>query len=391
MEEKYSELACQFREKANEHMFLLAKYSNITGKDLWGCICSAMDWIDVGVQYIEKFQPSGRHGLQNCIEIYSFITAIDITYEAIISLFWVLQKNGEDGTRGRTPFYQKKGCFSAIANTSITDDRFFKEIRACCGAHPTDLETLISDDEAGKKQYRFASWTYVENNESFNVTLYPENATGKMITVKIFYSELIEYFEQRFCYLNTLIDRIDELYAKFKKEKASEPIPKSSDPLEWLRILKAANTQRLNNEYYNEIINQFICFLNTDFESKANEPLIENYKSKLVSEIETLYHNIQHLDYGDMLLDKLLNPPALRVDWFGYEFAALSGQVLSSIYKPYNREVVTEPLKGIVCFDNVHTDRELYWLIVIALNIKEESKHTASPKSGNPKRLQYDK
>ena len=373
MEEKYSELAYRFREKANEHMFLQAKYSNIAGKDLWSCICSAMDWIDVGVQYIEKFQPSGRHGLQNCIEIYSFITAIDITYEAIISLFWVLQKNGEDGARGRTPFYQKKGCFSAVANTSITDDRFFKELRACCGAHPTDLETLISDDEAGEKQYRFASWTYIENSASFNVMLYPENATGKTITIKVFYSELIEYFEQRFSYLHTLMERIDALYAEFKAEKANEPIPKSNDPLEQLRILKAANIQRLNNEYYNEIIDQFICFLNTDFESKANETLIENYRAKLVSEIEALYYSIQHLDYGYMPLDKLLNPPALRVVWFGYEFAALSGQVLSGIYKPYNREVLTEPLKDIVYFDNVHTGRELYCLIVIALNIKEEN------------------
>ena len=96
-----------------------------------------MDWIDVGVQYIEKFQPSGRHGLQNCIEIYSFITAIDIVYQSIARLFWVLQKNGEDGTRKHKPFFQTKGCFSAVKNHSLTDDQFFKEIRACCGAHPT--------------------------------------------------------------------------------------------------------------------------------------------------------------------------------------------------------------------------------------------------------------
>ena len=373
MEKKYSELAYQFREKANEHMFLLAKYSNTNGKDLWGCICSAMDWIDVGVQYIEKFRPSGRYGLQNCIEIYSLITAIDITYEAIISLFWVLQKNGEDGLRGRTPFYQRKGCFSAVKNHSITDDRFFKEIRACCGAHPTDLYTFISDDESVKQQRRFASWTYVENDKSFNIMLYPENIKGKIITIKVFYSELIEYFEQRFYYLNTLMERIDELYAEFKAEKANEPIPKSSYPLEQLQILKAANAQRLNNEYYNEIIDQFISFLNTDFESRENKNLIENYKNKLISEIETLFHNIQYLDYRDMPLDKLLNPPSLRVEWFGYEFAALAEYVLSGRYKPFNLNILTEPLKEIMCFENVHSPKEFYWLIVIALNIVVEN------------------
>lgn len=374
MEGKYSELAYQFRERANRNMFLLAKYSNINGKDLWGCICSAMDWIDVGVQYIEKFQPSGKHGLQNCIEIYSFITAIDITYEAIISLFWVLQKNGEESMRNRTPFYKEKGCFSAVTNSSITDDRFFKEIRSCCGAHPTDLDTLISDDKSEKKQRRYASWTYIENNKSFNITLYPENATGKTITVKILYAELIEYFEQRFDYLNTLITRIDELYDEFKKEKAKEPIPKSDNPVTQLEFLKAANEQRLNNEYYNDVIDQLTSFFTTDFESTENENAINNYRKKLIFGMETLYHNIQCLDYKDMALNDLLYPPTIEgVEWFGYEFAALSGQVLAGIYKPVRLKVLTEPLKEIVCFDNVYSAEEFYWLIVIALNIIAEN------------------
>lgn len=374
MKEKYSELAYRFREKANQNMFLLARYSNINGKDLWGCICSAMDWIDVGVQYIEKFQPSGRHGLQNCIEIYSFITAIDITYEAIISLFWVLQKNGEESMRNRTPFYKEKGCFSAVTNSSITDDRFFKEIRSCCGAHPTDLDTLISDDKSEKKQRRYASWTYIENNKSFNITLYPENATGKTITVKILYAELIEYFEQRFDYLNTLIKRIDELYDEFKKEKAKEPIPKSDNPVTQLEFLKAANEQRLNNEYYNDVIDQLTSFFTTDFESTENENAINNYRKKLIFGMETLYHNIQCLDYKDMALNDLLYPPTIEgVECFGYEFAALSGQVLAGIYKPVRLKVLTEPLKEIVCFDNVYSAEEFYWLIVIALNIIAEN------------------
>lgn len=373
MKEKYSELAYRFREKANENMFLMAKYSDTNGKDLWGCICSAMDWIDVGVQYIEKFQPSGRHGLHNCIEIFSFITAIDITYEAIISLFWVLQKNGENDMRGRTPFYKSKGCFSATTDSSVTDDRFFKEIRACCGAHPTNLNTLISDDKSEEQQRRYASWTYIENNKSFNITLYPENITGKTITVKISYAELIEYFEQRFEYLNTLIKRIDELYAEFRKEKANELIPKSDNPVEQLKFLKAANEKRLNNEYYNGIIDQLNSFFHTNFENKKNDDIIRDYRDKLLCGIKILHHNIQYLDYQDMMLDKLLYPPTLHVKCFGYEFAALSGQVLSGTYKPFNLSVLTEPLKEIVCFDNVHTKEEVYWLIVIALNIIVEN------------------
>lgn len=375
MKEKYSELAYRFREKANQNMFLLTKYSNKNGKDLWGCICSAMDWIDVGVQYIEKFQPPHRHGLHSCMEIFSFIMAIDITYESIKSLFWVLQKNGETSMRSHTPFYESKGCFSAVTDSSITDDRFFKEIRSCCGAHPTDLNTLISDDELEKRQRRYASWTFFESTNSFDIMLYPENATGKTITVKILYAELIEYFEQRFDYLNALIRRIDELYDEFRQEKAKEAIPRSDNPVEQLNFLKVANEERLNNEYYNEIIDQLISFFNTEFTSKENENIVKNYSNKLLLGIETLYHNIQHLDYKDMMLDNLLHPPLMKTEWFGYEFAALSGQVLSGIYKPFELRVLTEPLKEIVCFDNVYTAEEFYWLIVIALNISAESNY----------------
>ena len=375
MRGKYSELAFQFREKANENNFLMAMYSNVNGRDLWGCICSAMDWIDVGAQYIEKFHPSGKHGLQNCIEIYSFISAIDITYEAIISLFWVLQKNGDNQMRGRTPFYQEKGCFSVVTNSSITDDRFFKEIRSCCGAHPTDLNTLISEKKKKKNQRRYASWTYTENNTSFQITLYPENTIGNTITVKIFYSELIAYFEQRFNYLNILMKRIDELHDEFREEKRKEPIPKSSNPIEQLNFLKTANKQRLKREYYDGMIDQLISFFTTDFKSKENEDIVNNYRDKVLLGMETLYYNIQYFDYKDMTLDDLIYPLPIKTGWFGYEFAALSGQMFSDIDKLFDLKVLTDSLKEIVCFDNVHTKEELYWLIVIALNIINEKKN----------------
>lgn len=45
------------------------------------------------------------------------------------------------------------------------------------------------------------------------------------------------------------------------------------------------------------------------------------------------------------------------------------------IYKPFELRVLTEPLKEIVCFDNVYTAEEFYWLIVIALNISAESNY----------------
>lgn len=370
MDEKYSELAYRFREKANKNNFLLAKYLDSNGKDLWGCICSAMDWLDVGVQHIENFQPPVSHGLQSCMEIFSYIMAIDFTYESIKSLFWVLQKNGEISMRGRTPFYQNKGCFSAVTNSSITDDQFFKEIRACCGAHPTDLNTFISDNE--EKQRRYASWTFFEATNSFSIMLYPESVTGNTITVEIAYSELKMYFEQRFYYLNTLIERIDELYEEFIKEKAKEAIPRSDNPLKQIDFLREANEQRLKKSYYDEVINQLINFFTTDFEDKRNYDIIKDYRNKLILGIEEVYKNIQNLDYQDLLVDNFLNPPLIDGELFRYEFGLLFKRVFLNLYRPIQRSVLQEPLKEIVSFKDAREEKEVYWLIVIALNIIAE-------------------
>ena len=368
---KYGDLSNKFREKANENNFLWSQYSNRNKRDLWSCICSSMDWIDVGVQYIENFQPPNHPSLLNCMEIFSFIQAIDVTYEAIKSLFWVLVNNGEESKKGRSPFYEEKDCFSSIKNNTITDDKFFKEIRACCGAHPTDLCTYISDD-THEKQKRYASWIYTESNSSFSVTLYPDIISNKEIIVNVSYAELIDYFEKRFFYLNNLIDKIDELFEVFRKEKINDIIPKSSNPMEQLKILKDANAERLNNQCFDETIEQLLLFFNTQFESKENDNIVENYRKKLISGVDELYDNIQNLEYNEMKLDKLLCPHMIDVEWFGYEYATLFAQVFENRYKRYNSKTLTEPLKNYIDFNNIRTQSELYWLITIALNIVDE-------------------
>lgn len=382
MRKKYSELAYKFREKANEHGFLCSQYSNKDNRDLWSCICSAMDWIDVGVEFIDNFQPPHRPRLLNCMEIFSFIQAIDITYEAIKSLYWVLVNDGNESKKNHSPFYKEKGCFSLIKDNKITDDKFFKEIRACCGAHPTDLNTCISDnkdndsDDKIKHQKRYASWTYGENSGSFSIILYPDNVSNEKIYIEIFYRELIDYFEKRFYYLNDLIDRIDELFNKFVEEKTNDIIQKSDNPIKQLKILKDANADRLDSQHIDEIIDQLILFFNTQFENKENEIVVQNYRKKLIIGIDELYDNIQNLDYKEMKLEKLLSPPRIDIKFFGYEYAALSTHVLENRYKCYDVKILTEPLKEYVNFENYKTETELYWLIVIALNIIDEQNNS---------------
>ena len=45
----------EFRDEVNSDKFVLSKYKMVNGKNQWGCICSAMDWITVAIEYIMNF------------------------------------------------------------------------------------------------------------------------------------------------------------------------------------------------------------------------------------------------------------------------------------------------------------------------------------------------
>ena len=76
------------REKVNETNFILAKYQNYNSKDQWNCICSSMDWIDVGMTNIGKAldELKSSDGLETCMKFYQYICCIDIVWESIYQL-----------------------------------------------------------------------------------------------------------------------------------------------------------------------------------------------------------------------------------------------------------------------------------------------------------------
>lgn len=57
----------RFREWINSNDWTLFEYKNKERKNQWNCICSAMDWIDVAIQYIIQ-HPINSLGEQNSIE-----------------------------------------------------------------------------------------------------------------------------------------------------------------------------------------------------------------------------------------------------------------------------------------------------------------------------------
>lgn len=84
----------KFRDKVNSHGFVLFKYRNVKGKDQWSCICSAMDWITVAMEYIADVE-AGRKSCKQSMEMYAYISSIDVVWEAVQQLHRVLFQTGE--------------------------------------------------------------------------------------------------------------------------------------------------------------------------------------------------------------------------------------------------------------------------------------------------------
>ena len=72
----------KLRKRINESKFICNQYCNIQGKNKWNCICSAMDWIDVGIFNIETALNEFIYAesMQKSIKFYYYITFIDIIW-----------------------------------------------------------------------------------------------------------------------------------------------------------------------------------------------------------------------------------------------------------------------------------------------------------------------
>lgn len=136
MDEKLIE---EFRERVNDNYFVLHVYKNKEGKNKWNCICSAMDWISVAVHYLcsKRVLHITKDENMNSIEVYTFLSCIDMLWESIQQLHRVFYNTTD------IPFIKEKKVF-CNNQFSMDDNNFFKTVRACFGAHPVNLYDTFS-------------------------------------------------------------------------------------------------------------------------------------------------------------------------------------------------------------------------------------------------------
>ena len=133
-----------FRKKVNENWAVYHIYRNYKGKDLWGVICSAMDWITVGVSGIDLSSLSAENSNDASKKMMLFLSCIDVMWEGISQLYRVFYESKNiPMSDDHTVFNQKK-----------TDNDYFKDIRAIFMAHPVNLRDIY-----GKSDKWFSSWS----------------------------------------------------------------------------------------------------------------------------------------------------------------------------------------------------------------------------------------
>jgi hypothetical protein len=214
------ELIKRLRNLVNSNSYyILHKYRNQGGKNRWNIICSAMDWISVAVNNYNSFPLEfKREDIDSyCMKVYSFISLIDIIYEAVNQLHRVLIEQSS------IPFSDEKIYFKDIGN--MDDNNYFKHIRAVFGAHPVNLNS--------NKERWYASWPTKDHFGKYDlqVFLYPLDSDKETITFGIHFSELRSFAYSRYNYLNVIIDEINRDFERYIKNCQSEKIEFTGDYL----------------------------------------------------------------------------------------------------------------------------------------------------------------
>lgn len=274
-----------FRNFINEDNYVLEKYRNIDDKDKWSCICSCMDWIDVCIKYIKDNKEKIEKKINFDMEIFTYISSINLISESIQQLYRVFYNNKE---------YPLKKDSSVFKNKQISDDDMFKHIRAVFGAHSTNLKSFNG------RERNFASYpNNIHTNGHFSVILY-SNEVGKWGDIFEFsFKELEEYFEKRYFCLENIIKKIKQDKKEYLNKLCSEKIKEEKCLKKQLIILKEESKKRLNMDYNNYLIENMIDIVNFEITNFNNIPIILEYLEILKKFVNEFYMDLQNMNIDE--------------------------------------------------------------------------------------------
>lgn len=311
------QLIHDFRIKVEGHDFVFFKYHNIQGKDKWSCICSAMDWITVGMEYISDVK-DGTRSYKHSMEMFAYIASIDVVWEGVQQIHRVIYNTPN------IPFKNENESFEGKI-LEEDDNDYFKTLRASFGAHPVNL----NGREKGEKY--FASWSG-DILDEYSVILYSNKVGNGFRTMYLKVNELNKFLEKRYGYLNQLMAEIDRQYKAYKQEMNHIFIKENDDICKQLEILKVESSKRL--DLHKILIDRLIMFFTTPIIDKENEKMVDEYKEALKPVVKQIYNSLQTLEYDGVDYDALYPSTNKLQNGYAYYVEKLSSHIYGTGYHP---------------------------------------------------------
>jgi hypothetical protein len=309
----------EFRDKVNERIFFQEKLKNVDGKNHWNILCSAMDWITVTCEGLPEIQLNSDGFGPNSIDtlnLMQFIIAVDVLVESIKQIYRVL-----DGSNNY-PLSESKEVFN---HKQLTDDIYFKHIRAVFSTHPINLNSLDGVKRQDGERF-YGSWVArhgININEpqdkpyDYYVLLYSNNPDkDETYQLGIRIDEINEYATLRFQLLESLISKVDLLIDKHIAKYRISPIPNIDNVLEQLKVLLNESQKRLGQyNGYAGTINYLIDLNSIQIEKFEFDDYFTNifneYKEHMALEIPKIREELQEMNFDNY---------RTRMMWKGYEF-----------------------------------------------------------------------
>lgn len=273
----------QFRKFVNEFHFnfIIHHYSNVDGKNYWSCLCSAMDWLTEANDALPEFQKRAKSKNAGWIDLYGYISCIDVILEATEQLHRCVF--GFGGKLAKLSFSTQ--CFATKPNAfySLTDRAYFKELRSAFGAHPVNLNDSKTPSTNEHKAKRFASWVLsadrgqMTEEYDFSVRLYSNLKDVEDITVGLKLTELKNFCDQYRNHLKSVTTEIKRQYLEFVDNCRKRPIEHTVDIVEQWDILMREACDRCLGNWDVAITDIF----SADPKSPKNNKLLAAYQEAL--------------------------------------------------------------------------------------------------------------
>lgn len=238
--------------------------------------------------------------LQTSLEFTHFLVTIDMIVEAVNHLWLAIGQ----ATKAIQPYKKDRSIFQKREfNKDYTDEEYVKEIRSWFGVHAVN-GNVVNLVEFNKGVRFFSSWSGSYDGQEFSLRLYSNNMKAeekyggiKKITV----DSLVKFATLRYETLSMLMDEIDKLYSKVKKDLQSTPVhlDESKSELSQLKELYSqAKDRKLTSEHYEEYVLRYISFLQCDLSTfeELEKKIINSYLSDLKPVIHVYRHIVQQVD-----------------------------------------------------------------------------------------------